>query len=87
MASCSAEAKRASFVIEHVPGEELESIVHGLYRIEPAFAARMKQILGAVGRDAVTSFNVQDSAGAGARPGCSRNWFLCVRVDYLPDSE
>jgi tripartite-type tricarboxylate transporter receptor subunit TctC len=40
-----AEAKKASFVIEHISGEELEGIVHGLYKIEPAFAARMKQIL------------------------------------------
>src|SRR5258706_10843670 len=40
-----AEAKKASFVIEHITGEELEGIVHGLYKIEPAFAARMKQIL------------------------------------------
>jgi len=40
-----AEAKKANFVIEYVSGEELESIVHGLYKIEPAFAARMKQIL------------------------------------------
>jgi tripartite-type tricarboxylate transporter receptor subunit TctC len=40
-----AEAKKANFVIEHIPGEELESIVHGLYQIEPAFAAKMKQIL------------------------------------------
>lgn len=40
-----AEAKKANFVIEHIPGEELESILHGLYKIEPAFAARMKQIL------------------------------------------
>jgi tripartite-type tricarboxylate transporter receptor subunit TctC len=40
-----AEAKKASFGIEHVSGEELESIVFGLYKIEPAFAAKMKQIL------------------------------------------
>ena len=40
-----AEAKKASFVIEHISGEDLEAIVHGLYKIEPAFAARMKQIL------------------------------------------
>ena len=40
-----AEAKKASFVIEHISGDELEGIVHGLYKIEPAFAARMKQIL------------------------------------------
>jgi hypothetical protein len=40
-----AEAKKASFGIEYVSGEELESIVFGLYKIEPAFAAKMKQIL------------------------------------------
>jgi hypothetical protein len=40
-----AEAKKANFVIEYVSGEELAGIVQGLYKIEPAFAARMKQIL------------------------------------------
>jgi tripartite-type tricarboxylate transporter receptor subunit TctC len=40
-----AEAKKASFAIDYVSGEELENIVHGLYKIEPAFAAKMKQIL------------------------------------------
>jgi len=40
-----AEAKKANFAIDYVSGEELESIVHGLYKIEPDFAAKMKQIL------------------------------------------
>ena len=40
-----AEAKKANFVIEYVSGEELEGIVHGLYKIDSALAARMKQIL------------------------------------------
>ena len=40
-----AEAKKASFGIDYVSGEELENIVHGLYKVEPAFAAKMKQIL------------------------------------------
>ena len=40
-----AEAKKANFVIEYVSGEELEGIVHGLYKIDTVFAARMKQIL------------------------------------------
>jgi tripartite-type tricarboxylate transporter receptor subunit TctC len=40
-----AEAKKANFAIDYVSGEELESIVHGLYKIEPAFAAKMKQVL------------------------------------------
>lgn len=40
-----AEAKKANFAIDYVSGEELESIVHGLYKIEPAFAAKRKQVL------------------------------------------
>jgi tripartite-type tricarboxylate transporter receptor subunit TctC len=40
-----AEAKKANFVIEYVSGEELDGIIQGLYKIEPAFAAKMKQIL------------------------------------------
>ena len=40
-----AEAKKANFVIEYVSGEELTDIVQGLYKIEPAFATRMKQVL------------------------------------------
>jgi tripartite-type tricarboxylate transporter receptor subunit TctC len=40
-----AEAKKANFAIDYVSGEELEGIVHGLYKIEPAFAAKMKQVL------------------------------------------
>lgn len=39
------EAKKANFSIDYVSGEELEGIVHGLYKIEPAFAAKMKQVL------------------------------------------
>ena len=40
-----AEAKKANFGIEYVSGEELESIVHGLYTIDAELAAKMKQIL------------------------------------------
>ena len=40
-----AEAKKANFSIDYVSGEELQSIVHGLYKIEPMFAAKMKQVL------------------------------------------
>lgn len=40
-----AEAKKANFVIEPVAGEELENIVHGLYRIDAVLAARLRQIL------------------------------------------
>lgn len=39
------EAKKANFAIDYVSGEELEGIIHGLYKIEPAFAAKMKQVL------------------------------------------
>lgn len=42
-----AEAKKANFAIDYVSvsGEDLENIVNGLYKIEPEFAAKMKQIL------------------------------------------
>jgi tripartite-type tricarboxylate transporter receptor subunit TctC len=40
-----AEAKKTNFAIDYVSGEDLENIVHGLYKIEPAFAAKMKQVL------------------------------------------
>jgi tripartite-type tricarboxylate transporter receptor subunit TctC len=40
-----AEAKKANFAIDYVSGEDLEGIVHGLYKIEPEFAAKMKQVL------------------------------------------
>jgi len=40
-----AEAKKANFAIDYVSGEDLESIVHGLYKIEPLFAAKLKQVL------------------------------------------
>ena len=40
-----AEAKKANFAIDYVSGQELEGIVHGLYKIEPKFVAKMKQIL------------------------------------------
>ena len=39
------EAKKANFSIDYVSGEALENIVHGLYKIEPAFAAKLKQVL------------------------------------------
>jgi tripartite-type tricarboxylate transporter receptor subunit TctC len=40
-----AEAKRANLDIQHVSGEETEGVIQGLFKIEPAFIARMKQIL------------------------------------------
>ena len=40
-----AEAKKANFTIDYVSGEDLDNIVHGLYKIEPSFAAKLKQVL------------------------------------------
>jgi tripartite-type tricarboxylate transporter receptor subunit TctC len=40
-----AEAKKANLEIDPISGEEVEGIVQGLYKIEPAFIARMKQAL------------------------------------------
>jgi tripartite-type tricarboxylate transporter receptor subunit TctC len=40
-----AEAKKANLDIQHVSGEEIEGVVQGLFKIEPSFVARMKQIL------------------------------------------
>ena len=40
-----AEAKKANLYIEPISGEEVETIVQGLSKIEPAFIARMKQVL------------------------------------------
>ncbi|MBM4297537.1 MAG: hypothetical protein FJ143_07325 [Deltaproteobacteria bacterium] len=39
------EAKKASLDIQHVSGDEIEAVVQGLFKIEPAFIARMKQVL------------------------------------------
>ena len=40
-----AEAKKAKLEIEPVSGEEIESVVQGLFTIEAAFVARLKQVL------------------------------------------
>jgi len=40
-----AEAKKAKLEIEYVSGEEIEGVVQGLFKIEPAFVARLKQVL------------------------------------------
>lgn len=40
-----AEARKANLEIDPGSGEELESIVLGLYSLDPAFVARMKQVL------------------------------------------
>ncbi len=40
-----AEAKKANLEIEYVSGEEVDAIVQGLYKIEPAFVAKLKQVL------------------------------------------
>jgi hypothetical protein len=38
-------AKKANLDIDPISGAEVEAIVQGLYKIEPAFVARMKQVL------------------------------------------
>ena len=40
-----AEAKKASLDIQYVSGEETDEVVQGLFKIEPGFIARMKQVL------------------------------------------
>ena len=40
-----AEAKKASLDIQYVSGEETDAVVQGLYKMEPAFVVRMKQVL------------------------------------------
>ena len=40
-----AEAQKASLDIQYVSGEEAAAVVQGLFKIEPAFIARMKQVL------------------------------------------
>lgn len=40
-----AEAEKAKLEIDYVPGEEIEQIVQGLFKLEPNLAARMKQVL------------------------------------------
>jgi hypothetical protein len=40
-----AEAKKASLDIQYVSGEETDAVVQGLFKIEPAFIAKMKQVL------------------------------------------
>ena len=40
-----AEAKKSKIDIELVSGEEMEKVVHGLYNIEPAMLARLKEVL------------------------------------------
>ena len=40
-----AEAKKASLDIQYVSGEETEEVIQGLFKIEPAFIAKMKQVL------------------------------------------
>jgi tripartite-type tricarboxylate transporter receptor subunit TctC len=40
-----AEAKKANLEIEYVSGEEIDAVVQGLYKIEPAFVAKLKQVL------------------------------------------
>jgi tripartite-type tricarboxylate transporter receptor subunit TctC len=40
-----AEAKKANLEIEFVSGEDVDGVVQGLYKIEPAFVAKLKQVL------------------------------------------
>ena len=40
-----AEAKKANLEIEYVSGEDVDAIVQGLHKIEPAFVAKLKQVL------------------------------------------
>jgi len=40
-----AEAKKANLEIDYVSGEDVDAIVQGLYKIEPAFVAKLKQVL------------------------------------------
>ncbi|MBI2183273.1 MAG: hypothetical protein HYU31_21015 [Deltaproteobacteria bacterium] len=40
-----AEAKKANLEIEYVSGEDVDAVVQGLYKIEPAFVAKLKQVL------------------------------------------
>jgi hypothetical protein len=39
------EAKKASLDIQYVSGKETEGVVQGLFKIEPAFIARMKVLV------------------------------------------
>ena len=41
----TAEAKKSKIDIDLVSGEEMEKVVHGLYNIEPATLARLKEVL------------------------------------------
>jgi len=40
-----ADAKKSKLDIAPVAGEEMEKVVHGLYQIEPAMLARLKEVL------------------------------------------
>jgi len=39
------EAQKIKLDIDPMSGEELERIVHGLFKLDPAFIARLKEIL------------------------------------------
>jgi tripartite-type tricarboxylate transporter receptor subunit TctC len=40
-----AEVKKVNFAVDPISGEELEGIIHGLFKIKPATLARLKDIL------------------------------------------
>ena len=39
-----AEAKKVNLEIEHISGEDVDTVIQDLYKIEPAFVAKMKQV-------------------------------------------
>jgi tripartite-type tricarboxylate transporter receptor subunit TctC len=40
-----AEAKKANLELDPISGEDVDGVVQGLYKIEPSFVARMRQVL------------------------------------------
>jgi hypothetical protein len=40
-----ADAKKSKLDIEPVSGEEMERLVHELYKLEPSMLARLKEVL------------------------------------------
>jgi hypothetical protein len=39
------DAQKAKLEVDPMTGEELERTVHGLFKLEPVFAAKLKEIL------------------------------------------
>jgi len=40
-----AEAKKSNLDIDPVPGEEMEKVVAGLFKLEPGMVAKLKDVL------------------------------------------